>query len=238
MKNSAIDHLKFPSGRTVKRCKDDAKKLRKNSKHTDNYLSYNKALDVIAKDNGIDLPWDKAVSHLSKKQEYRDEDSSVFNWLKGQIKNQQSHYKKRVHQSFEYNNELLIPNGDGGYSKAYQHKNHPNGLLITREIEQIIEADLTALGGVEKLSAMDDGLIQVIYEKPGSKSHLAHEFHITNDGIIVYYCRSLPSQGYEAEFHARCYEVTRAGIGISHVDSFLHWTSFCFWHQCLIPRIA
>ncbi|MGR6782625.1 hypothetical protein [Moritella viscosa] len=238
MKKSTIDHLKFPSGRTVSRCKDDAKKLRKVSKNSDNYLSYNKALDVIAKNNGIELPWDKALSQLIKMQGSAKDEPSLFNWLKGQVKNQQSHNKKLVHQNFEHNNELYIPDGEGGYSKAYQHKKHPNGLLITKEVAKIVEADLVKLGGLEKLSVMHEGSIQIIYEKPGSNNHLAHEFHITKDGVIVYYCRSRPWQGYEAEFHARSYDITRVGIGEGHVDSFLHWTGFCFWHDILTPKVA
>lgn len=237
MKKSTIDHLKFPSGRTVSRCKDDAKKLRKASKNSDNYLSYNKALDVIAKNNGIELPWDKALSQLIKIQESAKDESSLFNWLKGQVKNQQSHNKKLVHQNFEHSNELYIPDGEGGYSKAYQHKRHPNGLLITKEVAQIIEADIVKLGGLDKLSKLHDS-IQIIYEKPGSTSHLAHEFHITEDGLIVYYCRSRPWQGYKAEFHATGYEVTLVGSYKGHVDSFSHWTGFCFWHDTLTPRVA
>lgn len=185
MKKSTLDHLKFPSGRTVIRCKDDAKKLRKISKNSDNYLSYNKALNIIAKNNGIELPWDKAVLQLEKSQESVLGDSSTFTRLKGQVKNQQSHYKKLVHQNFEYKNELYIPNGEGEYSKAYQHKNHPSGLLITKEVAQIVEADIVKLGGLEELSEMYDGLIQIIYKKQGSKSHLAHEFHINDDGVAA-----------------------------------------------------
>ena len=238
MKKSTTDHLKFPSGRTVIRCKDDAKKLRKASKNTDNYLSYNKALDTIAQNNGIELPWDKALTQLIKNQESVPDNASSFTKFKGQVKNQQSHYKKLVHQNFEYNNELCIPNGEGEYSKAYQHKNHPSGLLVTKEVAQIVEADIVKLGGLETLSKMHDGLIQIIYEKLGSKSHLAHEFHISEDGVIVYYCRSLPWEGYEAEFHARGYELTRVGIAEGHVDSFLHWTGFCFWYKFLTPRVV
>lgn len=238
MKKSTIDHLQFPSGRTVSRCKDDAKKLRKSSKNTDNYLSYNKALDLVARNNGIDLPWDKALSYLTKKEESLKTEPSVFNWLKGQIKNKQSHYKKLVYQNFEHNNELYLPDGEGGYSKAYQHKNHPDGLLLTEDVAQIVEADVVKLGGLKKLGEMHDGSIQIIYEKPASSSHLAHEFHLSKEGLITYYCRSKPWEGYEAEFHARNYELTRVGISSGYVDSFLHWTGFCFWRSRLTPRVA
>lgn len=238
MKNSTFYHLKFPSGRTVIRCKEDAKLLRKNSKSTENYLSYNKALDVIAKNNGIDLPWDKAIALLKKNQESVEAGQSSFNRLKGQIKNQQSHNKKLINQNFAHNNDLYIPDGEGGLVKAYQHKDHPDGLLLTKEVAQIVEADFEKLVGSDKLYGTHGGLFQIVYEKPGSNSHLAHEFHVRRDGVIVYYCRSRPWQDYEAELHARGYELTHVGIRRGHVDSFLHWTGFCLWRRVLTPRLA
>lgn len=56
--------LSFPSGRTVERCRQDAKALVKNSKLSNSPIPLNTALDRMASDNGINLPWSKALEQL------------------------------------------------------------------------------------------------------------------------------------------------------------------------------
>lgn len=57
--------LLFPSGRTVERCRQDAKTLVKSSKLTDSPIPLNVALDKIASDNGVNLPWSEALKQLA-----------------------------------------------------------------------------------------------------------------------------------------------------------------------------
>jgi hypothetical protein len=52
------EQLRFPSGRTVERVKQEAKKYKST------YSSNTEALNAMAAKHGIDLPWDKAISHL------------------------------------------------------------------------------------------------------------------------------------------------------------------------------
>ncbi|HDM8167566.1 TPA: hypothetical protein P0E23_000145 [Vibrio harveyi] len=59
----------FPSGRSVARCKDDAKKMVRVSKLSDNPITLNTALDMIAMSNGIPLPWAKAIHSLELPQQ-------------------------------------------------------------------------------------------------------------------------------------------------------------------------
>lgn len=54
----------FPSGRTIERCRQDAKTLVKNSKLSNFPIPLNTALNRIASDNGINLPWSKALDQL------------------------------------------------------------------------------------------------------------------------------------------------------------------------------
>lgn len=56
-----VDYLKFPSRRTVARCRKDARKLLRT---TDHPLALNAALDIIAHTNGISGGWSKAVDTL------------------------------------------------------------------------------------------------------------------------------------------------------------------------------
>ena len=56
--------LLFPSGRTVERCRQDAKALVRNSKLSSFPIPLNAALDRIASDNGINLPWPNALTCL------------------------------------------------------------------------------------------------------------------------------------------------------------------------------
>lgn len=60
----SFDSLRFPSSRTVKRCKQDAKAIVKNSKSSDSPIKYNEALNQVAQKNGLSLPWDKAIKKL------------------------------------------------------------------------------------------------------------------------------------------------------------------------------
>jgi hypothetical protein len=59
-----FDSLKFPSGRTVKRCKQDAKAIAKNSKNSALPVKHNEALNQVARENGMHLPWNKAIKKL------------------------------------------------------------------------------------------------------------------------------------------------------------------------------
>ena len=54
----------FPSGRSVERCRQDAKALVKDSKSSDSPIPLNAALDTIASQNGVNLPWAEALSQL------------------------------------------------------------------------------------------------------------------------------------------------------------------------------
>jgi len=54
------DYLKFPSGRTVSKCRKDARKLRTD----DRALALHTALDIVAKDNGIPGGWTEALDTL------------------------------------------------------------------------------------------------------------------------------------------------------------------------------
>lgn len=58
----------FPSGRSVVRCKDDAKKMARLSKQTDLPITLSTALDLVAKANGVPLPWAEAINHLKSPQ--------------------------------------------------------------------------------------------------------------------------------------------------------------------------
>jgi len=59
---STTNHLKYPSGRSVQQVKKDAKRLKKSRN-----ITLTDALNSCAKDNGIDLPWDKAIQELKKR---------------------------------------------------------------------------------------------------------------------------------------------------------------------------
>ena len=54
----SIEKLRFPSGKSVKKIKQEVKKI----KHK--YKNNTEALCFLAKQNGVDLPWDKAISYL------------------------------------------------------------------------------------------------------------------------------------------------------------------------------
>jgi len=56
----AINSIKFPSGRSVANCRKDAKRLAKQ-----NGIPLHRAQYQIAVINGLDMPWDKAISLLS-----------------------------------------------------------------------------------------------------------------------------------------------------------------------------
>jgi hypothetical protein len=57
--------LFFPSGRTVDRCRQDAKALVKSSKASNSPIQLHAALDRVASKNGINLPWAKAIQKLN-----------------------------------------------------------------------------------------------------------------------------------------------------------------------------
>ena len=59
-----IYNLSFPSGRSVERCKQDAKALVKSTKNSSSPIPLNAALDKIAHDNGINLSWAAAIKQL------------------------------------------------------------------------------------------------------------------------------------------------------------------------------
>lgn len=54
------DYLKFPSGRTVSKCRKDARKLRGANRS----LALHTALDIVAKNNGISGGWSNALNTL------------------------------------------------------------------------------------------------------------------------------------------------------------------------------
>lgn len=248
------DHLTFPSGRTIKRCKEDAKTLRKSSKGTDNYVSYNRALDIIAVQNGLDMPWDKAYSKIIKDAQLKkntihfdsteesleplsNEDSlDLFNWLKGTVGNMQGNFKKEVYQRFECDGKLMLPDGEGGHLEVIQHKARNHGILITPKVAELVEKDIEKMGGLESLKGYDNGNVQILYEKPDSNNHVAFEFHIGSDGVIHYFCRCLPWEGYEAEVIVRGHSITNVGYGQRAADTALHWLGFEIFHQFLTPR--
>lgn len=59
------NHLKFPSGRTVKSCRNDVKKLKKELALVGRKISTSQALDIIAEKNGLPGGWHKAILQLS-----------------------------------------------------------------------------------------------------------------------------------------------------------------------------
>lgn len=58
---SDLSNLKFPSGRSAQQVKKDAKRLRKSKD-----MTLTEALNQCASENGIALPWDKAVEQLKR----------------------------------------------------------------------------------------------------------------------------------------------------------------------------
>jgi hypothetical protein len=61
-----IQQLKFPSGRTVARCKQDAKHLVKELKLSNSSITLNEALNQVAVQNGLNVFWDKALKKIEK----------------------------------------------------------------------------------------------------------------------------------------------------------------------------
>lgn len=233
------DHLQFPSGRSIKRCKEDAKALRKASKNGDNYLSYNKALDVIAVQNGLNMSWDKATNYLIKQAELESDLQSkqLLNKLIGRGRNEQSNHKKEVVERFGFAGKIYLPDGEGNKLEVHPHKNSKYGLLISKKVQNLVESDIEKLGGLESLRGFDEGNIQILYEKPNSQNHLAYEFHVNSDGVIHYFCRCKPWDGYEAELHVRGYSINNVGMGNRSADTALHWLGFSFWHSHMTPKV-
>ena len=58
------DHLKFPTRRSVARVKQDAKILKKEQD-----ISHREALNKAARENGLDMDWQQAMTHLKAKSE-------------------------------------------------------------------------------------------------------------------------------------------------------------------------
>ena len=63
--SNKTNHLVFPSGRTVKACRNDVKKLKREVASSGSKLSTSRALDIIAEKNGISGGWHKAIHQLS-----------------------------------------------------------------------------------------------------------------------------------------------------------------------------
>ncbi|MCQ9041486.1 hypothetical protein WOC09_07800 [Vibrio parahaemolyticus] len=63
--SNKTNHLVFPSGRTVKACRNDVKKLKKEVASSGCKLSTSRALDIIAEKNGMSGGWHKAIHQLS-----------------------------------------------------------------------------------------------------------------------------------------------------------------------------
>lgn len=61
-----VKQLKFPSGRTVARCKQDAKQLVKELKLSNSPMTLSEALNKVAEQNGLNVSWDKALKQLQK----------------------------------------------------------------------------------------------------------------------------------------------------------------------------
>jgi len=61
-----IKQLKFPSGRTVARCKQDAKQLVKQLKRSNTPITFSEALNKVAVQNGLNISWDKALKKIEK----------------------------------------------------------------------------------------------------------------------------------------------------------------------------
>ena len=69
---SKVDpYLRFPSGRTIKNVKNDAKRFAKTAD-----ISHTSALDTLARVNGLDMCWSAAMRKLSRSQ--RSERDSSF----------------------------------------------------------------------------------------------------------------------------------------------------------------
>jgi hypothetical protein len=61
-----IDKLRLSTGRTIADCKKDANKLKKKHKINGENLHHSKALDIIAKENGISSSWHEYIDFANK----------------------------------------------------------------------------------------------------------------------------------------------------------------------------
>lgn len=184
------------------------------------------------------MGWDKAVNKLIEAQskEHKSETLYEFNRLVGRYRNEQSSYKKEVLSRFGVDGKILLPDGEGGVIELFQHQNSKSGLLVSEQVVALVEADIKKMGGLRSLKGYDDGNVQILYEKPNSTSHLAYEIHINQEGVIHYFCRCIPWEGYEAELHARGFSVTHVGLGTHAIESGLHMKGFAFWHEYMTPK--
>lgn len=201
--------------------------------NSDNYISYRNALDDVAKENGIDEPWDRAIKLLQREQEPR---SSIYRELRGSLRSKQSHSLKYLQSYSEEDSRILLLDGEGSFVEVKPHKGCKNAILVTDEVAKLVESDIDAMGGINSIQS-PDGNIQILYEKPESDSHLAYEFELDDKGVIHYFCRCVPWECYSAELHARGSRINYVGLEEKTVDTALHWTGFAFWHRHLTPRV-
>ncbi|MEZ8293445.1 hypothetical protein AB6D11_06280 [Vibrio splendidus] len=62
--SNLMENLKFPSGRTVRRLKQDAKTLKREKN-----ITLGQALNIVASENGLDMSWRSALKNLCRKYE-------------------------------------------------------------------------------------------------------------------------------------------------------------------------
>lgn len=85
------DQLRFPSGRTVRKVKQDAKKIKQN------YSSNTEALNALAIEHGVNMPWDKALSYL---------EDFWNSWFSVHIFQEEAHWQIDVrHKRFQQKDE-------------------------------------------------------------------------------------------------------------------------------------
>lgn len=249
--NRANDHLTFPSGRSIKDCRADAKILKKKSKNWTTPLSQAQSLNQIAKENGINDTWENALKQIvGENSSDFSRAKAQFNKFSGPIKRQYSVDKRKTMQRFGKSGKLLLPDGQGGIVEVSQHKGRNSGVLITNKVAKMLEADiLQTFGGLENMGGYDDGSIELVYAllDPGESNieqvleqfcysrYFIFEFHISREGVVAYFCQSCPWAGFEAVLHVRGHQVTHVGFGTSNAKTAYHWTVFEKLHKYLTP---
>lgn len=230
---SSNDFLRFPTGRSVKNCRQDAKKLRGQQKQVGKSISIAQALDQIAKANGMNEGWHRAICQLKAEQQSTVGDSNLTAWLAsytGQRKQKQQRYAQTLRQNYARQRHIYLPDGVGSAVRVFPHRD--KGLMVTQKTIDLIEADIALLGGLRAVTNVDNN-IQLVYQQPADPSLMAHEFHLTAEGMIFYYCRSDPRAGYAADFHARGFETTQCGVREGMIESARHLTDFENHHGAL-----
>ncbi|GLS89091.1 hypothetical protein GCM10007916_01580 [Psychromonas marina] len=76
-KKNQYDHLLFPSNRTVKACRADAKSI------TTKEFKRFQALDLIASENGLDTGWENAIKELKSQSEHPTEFDRIISLTGG-----------------------------------------------------------------------------------------------------------------------------------------------------------